>query len=644
MTPHTCGLARAARWAAGTGLLLLTASALLLACDGGPTPTPPPTNTPTAAPAPTPTPVAPTPTLVPTPTPTDTPTPVPTATPTPTPTPTPSPTPTPTPTGTPTPTPTITPTPTPTREQLAEQAISEFIPWFRSRPSYWHWYVGDALARIWVRDPEVGLAAAQMPLNADSFWQADGRAMDALDSIAEADRDLALAMTQFAWFADGMPDGDWRLEGYRPSPERLAVQRLLEIVELSPELARAVWEIDWSDDLTTDESAALNYLIDLAEEHPELAVQAAGAPWVADGIAGLESIAISRLRGLADWSPEFASRMLGYISEEPVLDRDLYLIRSLGSLSSDSEQFERLIGQPWFTDGLDPEERAFITALNGASGFDLLFDDMLDSHFIRSAAITLPLAGEVTLWAVHHDPFPPGDEALAAMEEAVRGAERLMGVPFPTTDVILLTHSLDLGFPGLFSDDHIRIQRNIEGLTSPGIVFHEVGHYYFHDAPGWFVEGGAEFIRVYLTIGLIEWYLAQNDPRLPPPFNLSGYETLEWELNHSAEILQIGCMASGWENIHTLSIRPEPSCNYSFGRYLLVSLLDLLGEAALSSALRELYLEHDLNPGSAEVFPTTLVEEEIYQVFLKHTPPGLEEDFRDLYRRIHGGPFIDGEG
>ena len=32
-------------------------------------------------------------------------------------------------------------------------------------------------------------------------------------------------------------------------------------------------------------------------------------------------------------------------------------------------------------------------------------------------------------------------------------------------------------------------------------------------------------------------------------------------------------------------------------------------------------------------------EEEIYGTFLKHTPPGFEDEFRDLYRRLHGGPF-----
>ena len=36
-------------------------------------------------------------------------------------------------------------------------------------------------------------------------------------------------------------------------------------------------------------------------------------------------------------------------------------------------------------------------------------------------------------------------------------------------------------------------------------------------------------------------------------------------------------------------------------------------------------------------------EEELYQTFLKHTPPGLKDEFRDLYRRLHGGPAADRE-
>ena len=66
------------------------------------------------------------------------------------------------------------------------------------------------------------------------------------------------------------------------------------------------------------------------------------------------------------------------------------------------------------------------------------------------------------------------------------------------------------------------------------------------------------------------------------------------------------------------------------GQHFLISLYQTLGEEAMSSALSDLYLqsEHD------DPRPT---EEDIYRAFLKHTPPGLEDEFHDLYRRLHGG-------
>ena len=36
-------------------------------------------------------------------------------------------------------------------------------------------------------------------------------------------------------------------------------------------------------------------------------------------------------------------------------------------------------------------------------------------------------------------------------------------------------------------------------------------------------------------------------------------------------------------------------------------------------------------------------EKEIYRIFLKHTPPVREAAFLDVYRRFHGGPFLDGD-
>ena len=76
-------------------------------------------------------------------------------------------------------------------------------------------------------------------------------------------------------------------------------------------------------------------------------------------------------------------------------------------------------------------------------------------------------------------------------------------------------------------------------------------------------------------------------------------------------------------------------CKYGFGRHFLIGLFETVGEAAISSALREVYLRILAAPD-----PT---EEEVYRTFLKYVSPSLEEEFPDLYRRLHGGPFVDAE-
>ncbi len=140
--------------------------------------------------------------------------------------------------------------------------------------------------------------------------------------------------------------------------------------------------------------------------------------------------------------------------------------------------------------------------------------------------------------------------------------------------------------------------------------------------------------------------LSPGDPLPDVPFRFlvpvadpKDYETLENLLRRDAESLQDPNGCGAFENIHALRIPDHPArgeafpCSYVFGRHLLLSLHNLFGEAAFSSALQEL---HPLSLDSPR--PT---EEEIYGVFLKRTPPGLEQRFRALYKRVHGGPFLN---
>ena len=350
----------------------------------------------------------------------------------------------------------------------------------------------EALTKIWVLDPEIGVAAAQMPFYDGSITYNDYHALEVLVTITEADPDLALALTGFAWFADGIPD-----ERSPVATERLAIEFLARIAQARPGLAATLQANGWfADTPTAREAQVLASLARFAEKHPDLAAETAEAPLKIGGVGvGYGSWAVQLLHALADWNPELARQMLTYFSEEPFRNRNFSMLRKVSGMSSgnsDITRLERLVAQPWFADGLNAEERALITVLPFGGQ---QFDDLITSPFSRSAVITLPLAGEVSLWAFRTDPFPPdtviGSNVLEMMEEAVRGAEQVMGVPFPTTDVILLVvDRKDIGFGGLFNETYILVAHNQDGGVFDSTVFHEIGHYYFNYGPIWLVEGG----------------------------------------------------------------------------------------------------------------------------------------------------------
>ena len=572
---------------------LLATTAFTTSCDFGnapdPTATPrpsTPTPEPTATPLPTATPRPPTPTQEPTATPLPTatprpptPTPEPTATPLPTATPRP-PTPTPEPTATPLPTATPRP-PTPTPEPTATP-----LPTATPRPP--------------TPTPE--------PTATPSL----------LETLLET-------VAGYAWFIDGIDHDD-------PYGSEESVHRnMINDYSRFPELADRIMGLEWiADDITLYEAGALRGLAELADEDAALALLVAGSPWFADGIVRHERWALGDLPRMARWDPEMARMLVGFTINTPVRDSDIHLMSSLTRLRERSpDRFERVTGLPWFADGLNPEERAFVVALSRGSD-ETPFNALMQAHFVQSTTVSLPLAGEVNLWAFQATPFLPNDDLLLMMEEAVRGAEKLMGIPFPTNDVIVRSYRESKyigGWAGHFEYRLVVIARSEDNPATRALVFHEIGHYYFHDAFPffWLREGGAELVWAYTN----DWL---------------GLESLEDQLHKSEEYVRKSCVSHGIENIHQLSL-PYPQepgrvfgCQYGFGRYLLLSMFELLGEDTVTSALRELYsvATHDL----AQRAETT---QEVYLTFLQYTPPDRYDALRDLWGRVHGGPFIDKE-
>ena len=384
--------------------------------------------------------------------------------------------------------------------------------------------------RFWVREvwdlARVDVALARRI--ADHVWVADGvdeaesGALGHLVRVAERDLVLAAAAANAPWFADGI-DADVRralrdlanmaeqepvLAAALVSGERLLGREVWDLARVDVALARRIADHAWVDDeVDEDESRGLEQVVRVAERDPVLASALVGVGWFSGGIDARGIRAIRNLAGLAERDSALAHQVLGYISGARLRDRDVFMMASLRALAG-GERLERLREQPWFTDGLNAEERALLVVLVDVGvayvrgeGEPDLFADLVDSHFVQSATIGLPLAGEVNLYLVHHDPFPPGDETLRLLEEAVRETEGLMGVAFPMTDVIVRV--LDrvkygTGYSsGYHNGRYVHVMADGEsgrGFVRPYVLFHEVGHYYFQFGPRWVVEGGADFI------------------------------------------------------------------------------------------------------------------------------------------------------
>ena len=337
-----------------------------------------------------------------------------------------------------------------------------------------------------------------------------------------------------------------------------------------------------ADDVTDEEWRILYYLNDIASRDLELAKRLADLPWFADDVTYNKGGILHALKEVASKDLKLAR----LISSLPKARETALVMGSLARIADrEPDAYARLTAQPWFADGLDDEEAALLVALEDAAvDARNLFTNLVRSHSTQSKSVSLPLTGDVRLWAIQSTPFPRGKDLVGMLEEAVGAAEGFMGTPFPITDVILVVSpvvSETRGYGGQFRGDHIRLVRYEYDQINRGVIHHEVAHYYFQGGlgPTWLVEGGAEFMVAYIK-------------------DRVGLESLEVRKPTTRILLGSNCFHQGVTTISQLNERlreqPDPVqlCNYSLGAYFLHALFDALGEEATSAALRELFLLH----------------------------------------------------
>ena len=310
------------------------------------------------------------------------------------------------------------------------------------------------------------------------------------------------------------------------------------------------------------------------------------------------------------------------LSPPTTTERDLYqyFITSMNRLASkDPAFFGRLSGQPWFNNDLAEDKMALIVTMPSIA--HNLIDDLIESHYVKANTVSLSLADDVNIWVFQNTPFPQDEDLVTIIEDVARMSENLLKTPFPTTDVILLVVDRSEKRYTYYSghyDSHIQLARYYGRVNH---IPHEMAHYYFFaplTGPRWLTEGAAELIAAHYN-------------------HMIGNQNLDNARSAAAWLAQFCFDHDQIENIrhlmHIVSnnlviLRPE-GCIYDMGEDFLYKAEMTMGQAAVMSALGELHVS------KLGVEPQT-VEENIYDVFLKHVPIDRQEDFREMYQKLHG--------
>ena len=465
-------------------------------------------------------------------------------------------------------------------------------------------------------DVELARLAVSVPWFVDGVTYYELISLRQLGNVAGKDTELARSIASFPWFADGSFDGQ---------DASVALGELDRIASTDIELARKIAGLWLANGVSRHEANSLVHLIDLALKDIELARRIAEFSWLADGTTEEEAAALRLLNQLAAFDIEFAREVGGHSWFEDRGTFSAYILNSLNSLVHRApDALSKLTSRPWFADGLDDEEAALVVTLGWVvARSPELYADLLRTHYTRYRAFSLPVAGDVNIWVFQNTPFPPHEDLLAVIEDTARISERFLGVPFPTNDIILLVvDDVDrrYGFYATkFLASFMVATRRPGGLRS---VRHETAHYYFNSAPQWLTEGGAEFIVAYVK-------------------DRTGVQSMSDRRTEVSQEVRSQCFdLNEIENIRHFTYlwgRSGHICPYAMGENLLHNVYEVFGEDVLASALGELtglMLARELTSGIDRER-----ENLVFDTFLKHIPTERTEEFLNLYRRLHGGPY-----
>ncbi|PKB79053.1 MAG: hypothetical protein BZY88_15320 [SAR202 cluster bacterium Io17-Chloro-G9] len=501
------------------------------------------------------------------------------------------------------------------RPELARGVAAAFRSWLVDGVDQYEAEALQALAGLAKYD--IGLASeiSQSPWLIDGVERWEARVINALAPLARQNADLAKVTASMIGSDEDLSRGDASFVGYMDS-----------LAQKDTSLAFGLLELPWiRDGMTVTEVSVLGAVSTVANQSPGLAANLSSATWFLDGMTDAEAEALIGFAAVAkrvdvDAATALADAYLGEGFDPPAVASAL---NSLGRLTSGNLQ--QVMKQEWFSDGLTEEETALMVVLAGVDqASPELFQSLLRAHPTESTKIDLPLAGEITLTIIRHALPSLRDPSMQRLEEAVTVAEELMGIAFPKSEVILLLQDPGLvesaNPPGGHFGTYMTLSRSYVNRDNT-VIAHETAHYYWRGgSASWLIEGGASFLSSYVV----------KEPYRDSP----SRRNLGLKQNVSV------CRADGVDSIQDLiddkkKVGPTRHhdgplwpCNYYFGESLLTDLFDTMGEQPFRQAWTEIYLA-----GSGRS------EEEVYRIFLSHSPLDKVDQVKEVYANWHGGDF-----
>ena len=349
-------------------------------------------------------------------------------------------------------------------------------------------------------DPALRAALTSIP------WVADGITPVEEAAIAHLDRILLASESLFSYLIESSYN-----ELIRTQP----TEATLPGFEALADIADLPWVVDG---LSDTENSLVRRLYDTTAEVPALITLLAQKHWIKDGVLEHELDIINDLLeiGRSERSHLKASdpgnseaTLAYYLLRMPFLDTieqyDAPAVESLRRIGANSrDNLHVIVSHPFVRHGIANHHAKIIAVLwyvmeRNPSLLHTMFDASKVS--VEERSIVLPHTGPTILAVIRT--IPGESSTMSYLEDAVRFAEGFMNRPFPTNYIALHVSEVVEPWGGIFLGSHIAIREGYDDLqhyfseTAERTIYHEVGHYYWHQCPSWICEGAAVYFEMH---------------------------------------------------------------------------------------------------------------------------------------------------